>query len=45
MATTKNNNLFYNLYSKKNDVTPSGYTCGNATDEQYTSFDISGSEA
>lgn len=45
MATTKNNNLFYNLYSTKNDVTSSGYKCGNSIDEEYTSFDISGSEA
>lgn len=45
MATTKNKNLFYQLYSRSNDVTSSGFACSNTVDEQDTSFDISGSEA
>ena len=45
MATTKNKNLFYQLYSHPNDVVNSGYICQNAVDENDTSFDISGSEA
>ena len=44
MATTKNKNLFYQLYSRSNDVTNSGYVCQTAIDENDTSFDISGSE-
>lgn len=44
MATTKNKNLFYQLYSHSNDVTNSGYVCSSAVDEHDTSFDISGSE-
>ena len=45
MATTKNKNLFYQLYSHSNDVVNSGYVCQTAVDENDTSFDISGSEA
>ena len=45
MATTKNKNLFYQLYSHPNDVVNSGYICQNAVDENDTSFDISGSDA
>lgn len=44
MATTKNKNLFYQLYSRSNDVTNSGYVCSTAIDENDTSFDISDSE-
>ena len=42
-TTNKNSNLFYQLYSKSNDLTQSGFTCLNAIDEKDTSFDISGS--
>ena len=45
MATTKNKNLFYQLYSTKNDIAESGYKCNSAIDDTQTSFDISGSEA
>lgn len=45
MATTKNKNLFYQLYSTKNDIAESGYKCNSAVDDKYTSFDISGSDA
>lgn len=45
MATTKNKNLFYQLYSTDNSVTDSGYKCTSSTDESDTSFDISGTEA
>lgn len=45
MATTKNTNLFYQLYSTKNDITSSPYICSNTVDDSKTSFDISGSEA
>ena len=45
MATTKNKNLFYQLYSHSNDVVNSGYVCQTAVDENDTSFDISNSEA
>ena len=44
MATTKNKNLFYQLYSHPNDVANSGYVCQAAVDENDTSFDIIGSE-
>ena len=44
MATTKNKNLFYKLYSHPNDVVNSGYVCQSVVDENDTSFDISGSE-
>lgn len=44
MATTKNKNLFYQLYSRSNDVTNSGYVCSTAIDENDTSFDITNSE-
>lgn len=44
MATTKNKNLFYQLYSHPNDVVNSGYVCSSAVDENDTSFDIVGSE-
>ena len=42
-TTNKNSNLFYQLYSKSNDLTQSGFTCLSAIDEKDTSFDISGS--
>lgn len=45
MATTKNKNLFYQLYSKDNSIANSGYVCQSAINENETSFDISGSEA
>ena len=45
MATTKNKNLFYQLYSKDNSIANSGYVCQSALNENDTSFDISGSEA
>lgn len=45
MATTKNKNLFYQLYSTDNSVTDSGYKCTSSINESDTSFDISGSEA
>lgn len=45
MATTKNKNLFYQLYSHSNDVVNSGYVCSSAVDEADTSFDISNSTA
>ena len=45
MATTKNKNLFYQLYSHSNDVANSGYVCTSAVDEADTSFDISDSQA
>ena len=45
MATTKNKNLFYQLYSRSNDVTNSGYACSSSIDENDTSFDISNNEA
>ena len=35
-----NKNLFYNLYSKSNNVITAGYTCNSAIDESDTSFDI-----
>ena len=38
MSTNKN--LFYNLYSKSNNVISAGYTCNSAIDEGDTSFDI-----
>ena len=44
MATTKNKNLFYQLYSKNNNVANSGYACTSTINEEDTSFDISGSE-
>lgn len=44
MATTKNKNLFYQLYSRSNDVANSGYVCSTAIDENDTSFDITNSE-
>ena len=40
VATNKNTNLFYQLYSTSNDITSSGFTCLNAVDETDTSFDI-----
>ncbi len=43
--TTKNSNLFYQLYSKPSDLTSSGFTCVNAVDEADTSFDITNGEA
>lgn len=45
MATTKNKNLFYQLYSKDNSLANSGYVCQSAINENETSFDISGTEA
>lgn len=44
MATTKNKNLFYQLYSTDSAVADSGYKCSSAIDESQTSFDISGSD-
>ena len=44
MATTKNKNLFYQLYSKNNNVANSGYACTSTINEKDTSFDISDSE-
>lgn len=44
MANSKNDNLFYKLYSKPNDISNSGFVCNSAVDENDTSFDISGSE-
>ena len=35
-TTNKNSNLFYQLYSKSNDLTQSGFTCLNAIDEKDT---------
>ena len=45
MATTKNKNLFYHLYSKDKRIANSSYVCQSALNETDTSFDISGSEA
>lgn len=42
--TSKNSNLFYQLYSTPQKVTDSGFVCNTAVDESDTSFDISGSE-
>ena len=44
MATTKNKNLFYQLYSRDNSVADSGYKCSSSINEDDTSFDISGSQ-
>lgn len=44
MATTKNKNLFYQLYSRNNNVADSGYKCSSSINEDDTSFDISGSQ-
>lgn len=44
MATTKNKNLFYQLYSTDSAVADSGYKCSSAIDESQASFDISGSD-
>lgn len=41
---SQNLNLFYNLYSKSNNVASAGYTCRSAVDEKDTSFDIINSE-
>lgn len=43
--STKNKNLFYQLYSTPNDITNSGFSCSSAIDENDTSFDISGDKA
>ena len=37
---SSNNNLFYSLYSKSNNVITAGYTCNSAINEADTSFDI-----
>ncbi|WQJ53907.1 MAG: hypothetical protein [Wendovervirus sonii] len=37
---SSNKNLFYDLYSKNNNIVNAGYTCSNAVDETDTSFDI-----
>lgn len=39
-STSKNTNLFYQLYSTSNDVTASGFQCSNAIDEMDTNFKI-----
>lgn len=44
MATTKNKNLFYQLYSKDKTPVNSGFTCSSAINEGDTSFDISGTQ-
>ena len=40
-STSKNTNLFYQMYSHSNDVQQSGFLCSSAVDEADTSFDIS----
>lgn len=37
---SSNKNLFYNLYSKSNNVISAGYVCNSAINEEDTSFDI-----
>lgn len=40
-STSKNTNLFYQLYSTSNDITTSGFQCSSAVDEMDTNFKIS----
>jgi len=37
---SSNKNLFYDLYSKNNNIVSAGYTCASAVNEEDTSFDI-----
>lgn len=42
--TSKNSNIFYQMYSTSQKVQDSGFKCNSALDEGDTSFDIDGSE-
>lgn len=42
-STSKNTNLFYQLYSTSNDITASGFKCSSIVDEMDTAFNISDS--
>lgn len=42
-STSKNTNLFYQLYSTSNDIVTSGFKCNSAVDEMDTQFNISDS--